>query len=489
MEGTRQTQINNEIHIYFVLREPELSEQEQSELKKVISQIEKKTACSIRFEFSEGINPYSASEEQLKMILSVSAPDIIVTPFFFRNVRPELLHDYFEPIIPLIKLYAPNMMRLPFVEQSLPIENEEFHVYEMSTGPSYLDNIPYWIIRQDVREQLDCPRVTTFDDLILLLSKAKVELNFEYPGLYHDSKWQGIYSTYFEYKDRYNINGASRDLIFRDRNGTQVKTLFDEGISGILLDIEKSKSLFEMKLLGANLSDNYYEQQTEGNWAATYVTKNISGGGADVYAIQSANPTVAFEVFTAHSAEILERFLSGPGKILVPKTDPESIKETMRFLDACASEEVSELLRFGIEGIHWSRIGQFEFLPIQNTYYPKNTTINPFALLALYPNPRLINSSLPESLKEELKRILTPTTITENQYDPLKGFKFDPNPVEDLVARRRKEYSPMLDQLLYRENTNIETKWSDFKKIAQKDIYAIRDELQEQINGFLQAKE
>lgn len=176
--------------------------------------------------------------------------------------------------------------------------------------------------------------------------------------------------------------------------------------------------------------------------------------------------------------------LQGNNFICIPATS-KKIDSTLKFLDwLMASKENHDLFELGIEGTHWTAVGDEQYsLPEGDGVSVYNF---PGYVLTWNPNYVRFSDKLPDEILEYKKYDLEPNAYYPS---PLAGFIFDQSNVQTEIAKVNSILSESSTALEHGALKNpIEVLRAANDEAEANGRPAIREELKKQINEFLANK-
>jgi len=171
--------------------------------------------------------------------------------------------------------------------------------------------------------------------------------------------------------------------------------------------------------------------------------------------------------------------------LCVPITSKQ-VDRTMQFLDwVYGSQENNDLFVYGIEGTHWTAVGDNEW-KVKEGVDPYTNYAWPGYQLGWSPVYQRIPAGLPDKIRELYLYQLKEDTFTETV---LAGFTFNQQPVETEIAK----CAPLIDKYIRPLQCglfeNPEEKLKEFNsELVAAGVDKIKEELKKQINEFLANK-
>ena len=197
--------------------------------------------------------------------------------------------------------------------------------------------------------------------------------------------------------------------------------------------------------------------------------------------------------------------LKGNNFLAIPATSTK-IDKTLKFLDwLAASQENHDLFELGIEGVHWTAVGddKYEVIDLtsssstgetstegttEDTSSSANATVYNFPGYVMTWNPRYVRFSVD----------LNDTILEYKKYDlqkdayyvsPIAGFTFDTSNIQTestKVSAVISETSTALEHGIY--DDPIQVLEETYAKAMDNGLQVIKDEMERQINEFLASK-
>lgn len=479
----------------------------QADLDKVLAEFEKRTKdtlnTKINFDFVPG------AEFRQKQLLAMSTGESFDLTFDapWATLFNHLSLGYYQP---LDKYF--NNDEYPGLKKAFPAEMMENnkvngHIYTIPFQTAYSD--PFIIaIRKDIREELGLPPVKTMEDLENYLEAVKTKhpdyTPFSIGG-------RGIFRLGIpEEKGRTDIRlaaikpesftGGVPFSVAISPDGKKVlgtATIGDpeSEFANFPAPFNSHDSIYGHFGMRAEYS-KYTNKDPLSKQAVEALDKNkVAAIETTIYNLtkntldlKKINANADYEPFFYTSDDIRDM---KPGAIrttfiannsaVVPSTS-KNVDRTMRFLDwMFSSKENHDLIELGIEGDHWTAVGD-------NGYNTTDNSLNySFQGYEMTWNPTLSRNNMSNS--PEMLKYIEYAKDTNSYYQvPLAAFVFDTKPVATELAKLNPKIQQTADILM----TGLEANWKEFAEKSNKEwrdlgLEKVRAEVIKQVQVYLDA--
>ena len=479
----------------------------QADLDKVLAEFEKRTKdtlnTKIEFDFVPG------AEFRQKQLLAMSTGESFDLTFDapWATLFNHLSLGYYQP---LDKYF--NNDEYPGLKKAFPAEMMENnkvngHIYTIPFQTAYSD--PFIIaIRKDIREELGLPPVKTMDDFTNYLEAVKTK-HPDYTPISIGGR--GIFRLGIpEEKGRTDIRlaaikpesftGGVPFSVAISPDGKKVlgaATIGDpeSAFANFPAPFNSHDSIYGHFGMRAEYS-KYTNKDPLSRQAVDALDKNKTASvettiynlTKDTLNLKKINPNAEYEPFFYTSDDIRDM---KPGAIrttfiannsaVVPTTS-KNVERTMKFLDwMFSNKENHDLIELGIEGDHWTAVGDDGYNTTDNTV---NYTFQGYEMTW---NPTLSRNNMSNS--PEMLKYIEYAKDTNSYYQvPLAAFVFDTKSVATELAKLNPKIQQTADILM----TGLDPKWKELAQNSNKEwrnlgLEKVREEVIKQVQAFLDA--
>lgn len=449
----------------------------------IIEEAERRMADTINVKLDVVFVPWSdlASKTQVMLASGENVDLIFDAPWL--HMEQMIAAGYYEPLEELLEKYGQDAVAVRS-EQMFEANKFQGHIYALPLGNSHLNGRTY-LVRKDLREKLGVPEIKTYEDLIAFAYKVKESEKDIIPILakglpgQKDQAW-GAFRSFMTFEPellRSDALGQSIILHYKNNDG-KVYNLFDQMDPMVWSWIEEARKLYTEGLMHPDVlaikdADTIFEA---GN-VAIYATNDFGVPTSIATAIHQNVPDAEVEAVTfmpLEKGKVTTNFKQANFQA-IPKVSKNK-ERAMMFLNWTAQKENYDLLAYGIEGKHYEAIGDDQYRSLPDSKYG----FFPFAWVW---NPTL----------DRLNAGFDPVSIEHYKFNAnadnliasvLTGFSFNPEPVANEVslynAIEDKYYSSLFNGV-----TDPEETWNKLKAEGEGYLKIIQDELQKQIDEFL----
>ena len=439
-------------------------------LKKVNEYIKSKINATLKLEtFMWGSD---FENKMVAKIVSGEKFDITFTSNWALNYRNWALKGAFVNITDMLDIYAPETKAI-LGENLLKGAEVNGKVYAIPTfGTSSAGSYGVLLNKNMVSKyKVDTSKIKKLEDLESTFKKIKANspktLDFYPFNQYSDS----IYNTLnYDKLSTANVPGAVK----RDGKSTKVVNDFDTSEAKSLFNLMNKwyKSGYINK--STNASDTYFENNASNIFAFySLLTPTKCQEIAAVYGIDTIPVELGNRTMTTYNATGSMQAISRTSK------NPE---RALMFLELFNTDlYLSNMINYGIEGIHYKKTGNQSISLLSRGYNSYNPSTS-----FVFGNQSIVYS-LPGCSPSVTSEKNLRAYIDKTTKSPLLGFSFNSNPVKDQVSKFESITNKYLTDLSIGKvnpSTNLQKMNNEFKNAG---LQKVLTEMQKQVDAFVKA--
>jgi putative aldouronate transport system substrate-binding protein len=338
------------------------------------------------------------------------------------------------------------------------------------------------IIRKDIREELGLEEVKTHEQFIEFLRAVKEKkpeiIPYSAWGVSPDLSYAGIriendYEAGFRVTPAFNRNFT----LYLKGNDPTVYNLFDEMDPTIWSYIELTRSMYQEGLINPDImSSPDSKVMLKSGEIASMTYTDFSMQQNTLRELQANVPGADLEIFELYKFEKNANTSDYKQNdyLAIPKASKNPV-DAIKFLNWAHEQDNYNLISFGIEGEHWEAVGDTQYKPLKDSY--------PWFGWSFLWAPKYHKFSA-EFSPEDLAKNEFYYTAENFEKDVLTGFTFDTSPIANEIAQFNSidaKYYP----LIMNGVVDPAEAWDKYKKEGEAVVKKIQNELQAQIQTFL----
>jgi len=394
------------------------------------------------------------------------------------SMNANIASGYYEPLDDLLAEYGDNIVA------TRPAEMFEGNkvggkIYGVPLGASQYFGYTY-LVRQDIREKLGIAPIASYEDLVKFAYAVKAQESGLSPMLPSTSFFsEASFRSRFDQDTQIRRTQAMSTItLYYKNNDGIVYNLLDEMEPKVWDWIQNARKMYQDGVIHPDvLAVKDYEGEFSGGKAAI-IPVNDFGVKANIEQTLLKN-------VPGSKVEAVTFFDSTPGKnitnfsqwnfISVPVTSKHK-ERAVQFLNWTQEKDNYDLLAYGLEGKNWEAVGEDKYKPLDADYawFPYLWIWNPTF-------ERFDDSQAEDVI--ELNRFIKDAANFEK--DILTGFQFDSQPVLNEMTKYKtiedKYYAALFNGVM-----DPQSGLDSFKKEAGPTLKKIQEEMQKQIDAFLQ---
>ena len=400
------------------------------------------------------------------------------------HLNEMIASGYYEPLDVLLEQYGETIVaKRP--RQMWDANRFGGKVMAIPLGVSHVMSHSYYV-RKDIREKLGVPPIRDYEDLIRFAYLVKAREPGLVPFIAGGARSQQLYSqaTFRHYHDSENRIRPTQALksslmLYYQHNDGKVHNVFKEPDSPVRRWVKEARKLYVDGIMHKDVLGikDFQEPGLVGR-VAIFPTGSFGVSSVAEQTLKKHVPEGEFESVTffddtpgANISDFTQwNFIAVP---IVSKHKEEAI----RFLNWANEKPNYDLLAYGIQGIHWEPVEGNKTKTISIRY-------NQPAFVWIW-NPEDDRIGAGNEGTERLMRFIR--DAANFTPDVLTGFEFVSGPVQAELDRynriEAKYYTPLFNGVL-----DPDTAWEQFEAEAGPTLERIANELQRQVDQFLENK-
>jgi len=449
-------------------------------LDEVIAEAERRMADTLNVKLD--ITFVASSDHAAKVQVALNSGEkhdlIFNAPWI--NMTQMMAAGHFSPLDDLLEQHGPNILKSR--PQAMWDANKvNGSVIGIPLAVSYGEGKGF-MVRKDIREKIQFPKIETLDDYIEYLYAVK-EKDGIIPLTPGSATTDGMLNYILDQDPQGNnfikatnvLSNTNPTLYYKNNDGIvynlfeteepiimdkykQIRQWYVDGI--INPDIMAVKNGNEVYISGKTASIVKNDFGLNPQWEADL--KNNAPGAESEY--------INFYDFDQKRISNYQ----ASNFVFVPKYS-ENKERAIQFLNWAHEKENYDLLAYGIEGKHWEAVGDKGYKILDDSY-------GWWPYLWIW-NPELNreNADLPQEIID-----MNLWTQDVNHYIPdiLTGFSFDANPVANEIAQFNALAVELLNPIRHGA-LDFDKAWAAYKGKAAPLAKTIQNEMQKQIDQFL----
>jgi putative aldouronate transport system substrate-binding protein len=450
-------------------------------LDEVIAEAERRMADTLNVKLDITFVASSDHASKVQVALNSGEPYDLVFNAPWINMNQMIAAGHFTPLDDLLAQYGPNILKTR-PESMWEANKVNGSVIGIPLAVSYSGGKGF-LVRKDIREKIGFREIETLDDYIdfLYAVKEKESIIPLTPG---SATTEGILPYIFEqspgkydYIQPTNVLSNLNYTLYYKNNDGIVYNLFETEEPVIMDGLKQIRQWYLDGIIHPDIMavKNGNEVYISGKTAS--IVKNDFGVNPQWEAdLQGNMPGAESEYinFYDFNEKRITNFQAS-NFIFVPKYSKNK-ERAIQFLNWAHEKENYDLLAYGIEGKHWEAVGDKGYRVLDNSYgwWPYLWIWNP--------DLNRENADLPQEIID-----MNLWTQNAENYIPdiLTGFSFDAAPVANEIAQLNATAVELFNPIRHGA-FDFDQSWANYKEKAAPLAKAIQQELQQQIDRFLQ---
>lgn len=402
-----------------------------------------------------------------------------------------LASGYYLPLDDLLAEYAPHLVELKtqtvLDANKNPGPDGVYRLYTLPNISAYASSVQAFI-RKDIREAMGYPEITTYDQLVEFMYKVKetypdmVPLAPSGTGGYLSQVLFAMNAQLDETPQYVSMTSLSEDgVIFMKGNDGKFYNVFDDMPETMSEAIAQARQMYLDGVIDADCMTGTTENFWQGTQAVLY-KMDIGVNGDLVQNLKAIVPEAEVEAVNFYDYENNGQVVSdfkAKDFLCMPITcpNPEAAVKALEWL--CASQENYDMITSGIQGYTWEPVGEKQY-----TYYSDKWEWLSWRYFRLPQYERLDANFTEKELDVIQNNWGNPEWFTKGVTT---GFGYDPSKVQTEISI----YNSAVAQYWYAildGAVEPEEGLAAFKAAAYDAVIAIQNDMQSQLDAFLQQK-
>lgn len=399
-----------------------------------------------------------------------------------------LAAGYYMPLDDLIAAYAPTLLEMKtqtvLDANKTPGPDGEYRLYTLPNGSAYASSCQAFI-RKDIREAMNYPEITSYEQLVDFMYKVKeaypdmVPISPSASGGYLSQVMFAMNAQPDATPLFSNMTALSEDgVIFMQGNDGKFYNIFDDMPATMQAAIDQARQMYLDGIIDPDCMTVTTENFWQGTQAVLYKL-DIGVNGNLVQNLKAIDPEAEVEAVAFYDYDKQGQVLSdykAKDFLCMPITCPNP-EAALKFLEwLCQSQENYDMLNSGIQGVTWE--------PVGDRQYSYNADLWEWFSWRVFRLPQY----------ERLDANFTQAemdAITNNWCNPdwftksvTTGFGYDPSNVQTEISI----YNSAVAQYWYAivdGTIDPEEGMAAFKAAAYDAVLAIQQDMQAQLDAYL----
>ena len=448
-----------------------------NDMDEIVAELERQMADTINVKLNLVWWPNSDISNLTRVSLASGEPnDLIWHPgrtdmTTFVNMGALLELDELAPI------YAPKFLA-DRPAQMIEYSKYKGRLYALPLGV-YNKSGHHYNVRDDLRKALGMEPLENREDIIEFAYKVK-EVYPEIPPIVPGSFGQEQFTTWATFP---HLAGKRDEeilipLYYKHNNG-KVYNFFDDPEPSVQESLKEARQLYQDGIIYEDvLSLSTYRDAMAENKAAVVSWGDIIPEPTYVNRLKTVVPEgeiASVFNYTTEPGQLVATFKAwNYQSIAKVSKNPERALQFLEFTQQ--SQEIYDLLAYGIEGKHWTNEGEGKYLNISTDYrwFPYLWVWNP-------KYDRVVANATDKEFEMEMFLRKAPAEDFVEQWTA--PLLFDTEPVQDALAQytalQAQFYGPIFNGVV-----DTDEYMEMFKSVAYEPLKAIQNELQKQIDAL-----
>lgn len=453
-----------------------------ADMDKVLAEAEKRMKDTINVKLDVTFVPWSDYDAKTQLMLSTGEANDLMFDAPWSHMDQMIAAGYYEPLDNLLQQYGQNILATNS-KNTWDANKRNGKIMAIPLGVSNFLGFSF-AVREDILEKLGNPPINNYDDLI----KVAYMVKEKFPNMVPYSPHTELPATFRAFGDSTldSWTNAQRlvlnEVLYRTGNDGKLHNLFEEMVPSFWDGVLKTNKLYQDKIIYQDvLSDKDKLNFPNSGKVFMMDYNDFAVKAADQAALAANAPGAKWKSITFFdlTPKKYTSTFAQANFIAVPKSSTHK-ERAIQFLNWVQESQANyDLLAYGIEGVNWKPVGNHQYTPLTPDKYPWF----PYGWIW---NPKYdrMNGDLDE---KQLKYYAFTNNADSFTKDVLTGFFFDTKPVQNEITQfstlKAKYYFPILYGVL-----DPDKYWAQFKQEAYPLSKKVQNEMQKQIDAFLQSQ-
>lgn len=453
-----------------------------ADMDTVLAEAERRMKDTVNVKLDVVFVPWADVQAKTQLMLSTGEAIDLMFDAPWNNMEQMIAGGYYEPLDDLLNTYGPNVLATQS-QLTWDANKRNGKIMAIPLGVSNFQGFSF-VMRSDILEQLGNPPLNSYEDVIELAYTVKEKYPDLVPYVPHTE-----YPATFRALDKSALDGWTNAqrlvlhyVLYRVGNNGKILNLFDEMLPEFWDGVLEARKLYQDKIIYQDVMSDKEKNSLGNNGKAFMMDYNaFEATASDQLALSNNVPGATWTsvIFFELTPKKYTSTFAQANFIAVPKASKNK-ERAIRFLNWVHESQANyDLLAYGIEGVNWEPVGERQYKPLTPDKYPWF----PYGWIW---NPKYdrLNSDLDE---EQLKYYDFTYNADNFEKDALTGFAFDTTAVQNEIAQFNTLVSTYYIPIMY-GILEPEKAWEELKREGYASVKKVQEEMQKQIDAFLQSQ-